>query len=178
MVNHAGCTAYWDQRSFPILVSPDTTFTEEDLVWVYMATQRWNIEVGRKVFQVIPGVLQQGFHNTDGVEMTQAPLNADFLGFCPVVYHPSAEGTLGRVWRGACIIDKADISNRLIYMYVIIHELGHALGFTHDEDTGSVMFYRVSGADAEFQKKHLDTVRKMMDGTYKRKSIIGLPRCL
>ncbi len=177
MVSYTGCTTYWDASSFPIIVSPDKTFTEDDLVWVHLAAQEWNIQVGAEVFQVMPEELQKPDVHRDGIEFGHAYLNEPFLGYCPVIYSTTLEGMSGRVWRGACLVDREDIPNRAVYLRVIIHELGHAIGFVHDKDINSIMYGEVSGSTKIFLQKHLDTVRKMMNGTYKGKAYSGLVSC-
>lgn len=181
MSSPSGCATYWDSSSFPIIISPDATFDGEDLASLGIAAQAWNVEVGREVFVVVPGLLEQGFYETDGIHITQGPLVEPLLGMCPVIYHPTIEGRLGRVWRGMCIINKEATVDRATYSRVVMHELGHALGFTHTEDARALMYPRVITslpAASGFDPKHLDAVGAMMGGTYKGESVAGLPSCL
>jgi len=174
-VNYAGCTTHWDSNSFPIIVSPDSSFTPEEVRLVRLATTVWNDQVGERVFVVIPGFVQIN-RFVEGVEFSHAHLREGLLGYCPVVYHTSIAGIAGRVWRGKCLLDREAIKGNR-YSQVVIHELGHALGFIHDEEPISIMYPKIYESKQIFLQKHLDTVRLMMEGTYKGRSIAGLSRC-
>lgn len=176
MVNHTGCTVYWDKTSFPIIVSPDSTFTKVDIASAYAAIEIWNGAVGQKVFVLHPGLLQQKI-SLEGVEMSHAELQAPWVGYCPVVSHDTLDGRLGRIWRGGCLLDKNRMKDSTTYVMVIVHELGHALGFTHDVDISSIMYAQVDQSDKKFMTHHLDTVRDMMNGTYKRRTASDMPSC-
>ncbi len=180
MTGYTGCVSYWHETSFPILISPDDSYTDEDLVYVNAAADVWNEAVGAEVFVVFSGLLQRDEtpRETEGVEFGHMGLNGTYLGYCPTVYKPTLNGMAGEIWRAGCLLDKPDIEDKKKYVKVVIHELGHALGFYHDaNNTKSIMYPVLLDSEQDFLPKHLDTVRRMMNGTYKRKSIAGLVSC-
>jgi hypothetical protein len=176
-LNYAGCASYWDSSSFPIIVSPDETFTAADNVYVVMAVAVWNSSMGREVFVVVPRFLQTAMGAPEGIALSHSDLSSSLLGFCPSAYYPGLAGKYGRVWRAGCLVDRAAIDNRTLYTQVIIHELGHALGFGHDEEIDSWMHYTMLSNDHRFFPKHVDAINKMMDGRYKNKISRGVGSC-
>ncbi len=187
ITNYAGCSSYWARGSFPILVSPDDTFTKDDMIFVEAAAHLWNEKVGEEVFYVQQGALQTDesyAEYEEGVEMSHTLIEEPYLGFCTVVYNGrNTDGKVGRIWRAACLIDKESIMSnidldkaRARYIMVIVHELGHAVALKHDKDDPTSFMYPQVGT-THFTDQHLDIVRRMMNGTYKKTSPVGITSC-
>lgn len=173
-----GCTAFWGPDSFPIAVSPDSSFTPERMADFDLGVQAWNIATERHVFTVVPMLLQTLYPTGPGVTFTHKPLAQNLLGYCPIVYKAGVGGLSGQAWRAVCSIDPSLIKTSEEYSHVVSHELGHALGFVHDESESSIMFPNIRGGPRKFPQEYVRAVRKMVNGTFKPEGITGLSSCL
>lgn len=174
--NIFGCTTYWESTSFPVRVSPDNTFDEFDSAILQVAVDRWNDVVGAEVFIIVPNVLLED-HTLEGIEISRKELPHPLVGYCPTVPYNTLEGRLGRIWRAGCLIDRSRIRSSDIYVRTVIHELGHALGLRHDNHKASVMFPSIFVTASNIMPKHVDTVRKMVNASFKRKTVFSYPSC-
>lgn len=143
------CYARWPANSFPISVVVDSRLTPARQVAVQNAVIRWNAEVGFTVFtvdRIIDVMDTEWLHPHPGtVYIDQWDIEDRGLtvlaGQAVLVYVP-----------GTCSVHHAFVSidtaapNEFADL-IMAHELGHALGLSHDEWQPSLMYpyYDTSG---------------------------------
>lgn len=121
----------WRQEDFPLIVAADDTVDDSDRFAMVNAVYVWNERVGREVFVYSDSLLighQITFSQSDVPDITQGITQA-------ICWQRSYEG---RMLEAQITID--DLTPPSDSAIVLIHELGHALGLTHDSFIGSVMY--------------------------------------
>lgn len=172
----SGCTSFWDSKNFPIVVSPDSSVDPVFYPSIASSLDAWNAAVGDLTFVLKPLTLA-GTDNP-GIVLSHKDLTHPRIGYCPVTYLPGYYGMRGLIWRGQCSIDPEAQYTTESYVKTLTHELGHALGFKHDEDQKSIMYYKILRTRQKIMSVQVTTTRAMMRGTYKYTNRFGFPTCL
>jgi len=183
--NNFKCTTYWAKDSFPVKVFADDSFSNEELNYINLAIENWNKSVGNTVF------IQYSSKPVEGVSLVKTVLPGEPLGRCAKSIALDVNGITGRIKTSTVLLDTIDvqipgnediyyINTASVYIAVVTHELGHALGLLHNEhDPNSVMYPIISSESTQTQLTELDVVsiRSMMKGTYKESSLFGFKSC-
>jgi hypothetical protein len=144
---------------YPIVVSPDASFSSIELVYLQMGVDRWNTETGVKVFSLSPGYLDEN-PTVSGIEVNHVTLRGKEVGIWYFVTFPDPPGP---AWRSIISLDINEMNTNEIYPSTVVHELGHALTLRHDTyDPGSVMYPLVFTSGQQIRQKHLDRVRELV----------------
>lgn len=146
-----GCTAsaLWepDLTKAPVAVSTDELLTDWQAAEVEAGVEYWNTRVGFELFRVVDAAADFGADNQINISNTVPP---------------SGAAASSRVDEDQCTVFVAKlvgIQPPNMARVIIAHELGHCLGFPHDNDPHSLM-YSIVGLMAELLQPYIDAVRE------------------
>lgn len=121
----------WQSGEFPLIVAADESADDNDRFAMVSAIGIWNERVGREVFVYEDDLSlphQITFSQSDVPDITHGVTQA-------ICWQRSYEG---RMVEAHISID--DLTSPSDSVIVLVHELGHSLGLSHDSFFGSVMY--------------------------------------
>ncbi len=153
---------HWDQCQVPVY------YPEGDnrlAMTLQEAVERWNIEIGRDVFALHPRpdywyffLVGEPVRGSITVNRGVLPRTAYSKIHGVAAIFNSASGSISAV---VITTDTHNYSNHFEYS-VLVHELGHALGLTHDLDNTSIM-HRTAPLGGQIAQEDAETIRDYLD---------------
>lgn len=140
--NEFGDPLYWDVDAFPIRVVIDERMDGRRANVVMHAIAEWNGAAGLQVFTAERGPRSYyGLRNTIFIEegrIPDGPCGETILGLATRYYSTNMFGTLERIDHATIILSDLVPSEQATN--TAIHELGHALCFSHSRNIEDVMY--------------------------------------
>jgi len=172
--NYLGCTIFWKDTNFPIRVLPGPDFDEAETDLVEVSLQQWNISTGSYVFSIT----DKFDHKQATIVLSHHDLPKNLMGYAVAVPENNLQGRLGSLQYGLILLDMPAIKDSYRYVKTLVHELGHILGFSHDEDDLSIMYKNIHPRKQEILEHHIRTIHLMQGGVFKKPSMFGdVPAC-
>lgn len=158
--NSSGQLVHWTENRFPLQVMMDDSISLVDFVHLNIAMERWNTQVGHQVFEFVRS-------DTADVLVTRADIpdrepGVQFQGLARLSEF-GGEAINCRIW-----IDTDTTINET--SVVLIHELGHCLGLTHDGWPGSIMYAHAVESGYVLMADDIEFVRWQIAG---QSSLLG-----
>lgn len=162
-----GCPAYWQPSDFPLSLVVDRQLSPERQNALQQAVLEWNRAVGAQVFTIdreIDWYDNELLHPIDSTvyamqsDLPDSSLPEQTLGLC-ILQSPYCHIEHARIF-----IDVAtnDDDARLVWK----HELGHALGLSHDPWQPSIMWRYATTSGDRIMENDLNYIRWEMTRDY------------
>ena len=157
--NSSGKLVHWNRNRFPLVIALDNSISFVDFLHMNIAMEHWNTQVGADVFVFDaerPADIY--FEKTDLPDVNE---EVQLQGLA------SLQEFNGEVINCHIRLDVATSMEDATV--VLVHELGHCLGLTHDSWPGSVMFPHAAESGKQILQDDLEFVRWQRVGILNQK---------
>jgi predicted Zn-dependent protease len=166
-VNNYGDPLYWNINAFPIRVVIDERMATARVNNVMDAIETWNEAVNMQIFTVERGT-HGSFRAENTIWITEGPIednvcNQAILGLTTRFYRTNFFGISTSIDHATIILSDAAVPGESLN--TAVHELGHALGFSHHRELDDIMYPYNQRGRGGITQDEIEYIREMMSRT-------------
>lgn len=177
VLQQGSCTVYWQPEDFPLHVVVDRRLSPARQEALQSATLRWNEEVGETVFTIDREI------DWYDRELLHPRRSTIYVILLDLPDHIPGETTQG--WCSLEATQECQILHGLVFLdlaapdetatLIFTHELGHAVGLSHDSWQPSIMYRHANSSGGQVMQDDINFIQWEMGNGRQRDSSLSAP---